>query len=163
MIFFPYCVSQRMEVHRMEFWCQTHQLQTHRAVSFFTNDGERESGEEGVYFCLKVAAFRIRCLHLEISHTLSCGAVQALIIHSETCASTASSPWLFTYLKVCLPLRLHLQLSVQSAVHNQWGISPLTRIISASQLPAIFNLLGSHWQRISLGSSSFMWTTGLDP
>lgn len=46
MIFFPYCVFQRMEVHRMKFWCQTHQLQINRAVSFFTNDGERESGEE---------------------------------------------------------------------------------------------------------------------
>ena len=90
---------------------------------------EREPRELWVYFYLKVAAFRRRCPHLEISRTLDCESVQVLIIHSETCASWAGAPWLFTYLEVCLPLGLQLQLSVQSTVHNQWRRSPLTRII----------------------------------
>lgn len=89
--------------------------------------------EKWVYFYPKLVASRIRCLHLEISHTFHCTRVQALIIHPETLADAA---WLFTYLEVCLPLGLHLQLSIRSAMH-----STVSRVID-SQLPAIFSLGG---------------------
>lgn len=76
--------------------------------------------EKWVYFYPKLVASRIRCLHLEISHTFHCTRVQALIIHPETLADAA---WLFTYLEVCLPLRLHLQLSIRSVMHSPWRIA----------------------------------------
>lgn len=89
--------------------------------------GSRGNNES--IFTFHMVVCRIRCLHLETSHTRDCGPVRALIIHPETCASLAGAPWLFTYLEVCLPLGLHLQLAIQSAVHHQWRVSPLTRII----------------------------------
>ena len=126
-----------------------HHSQTKGALSFFTNDGEGSRGNNDSIFTFKVPAFRLRCLHLESSHTRNCRPAWALIIHPEPCASPASAPGLCAYLDVCLPLGLHLQLPVQPAVYNWWRVSPLTGIIKASPFPAICNLSGSSWQRVS--------------
>lgn len=70
-------------------------ITTQRSYFIFSPVIEKESrGNYESIFNLKVTAFRIRYLHLETSPAFDCGSVQGLIIHSATCASWASAPWL---------------------------------------------------------------------
>lgn len=148
-LFFLYCAFQKTAVHAVGWNFGVRCISYKPTERFhFPPMMEKESrGNTECIFTFKVAAFRIRCLSLQTSPTRNCGPVQSLIIYSGSCACLGSPPWLFTYLEVCLPLGLHLQLTVQ---HSLWRVSRLSRITSASRFSALFNLLGSHWQHISL-------------